>query len=262
MNDATRTAVDLSRKIDARLETVWDILSTPEGFSTWLGGEVTFSLDVGSPFEAKFPQFQTVIKGEVLEVDPAAHRIALSWGMESGPHAAHFPASSSRVELSVTAEDGGSRVQIRHTALPTAKEAGDHEAGWKFHFSRLALFANRQDLSETLGAALDAWFAAWNETDPGARADLLARCCATDVEFRDDYTEAAGRDLLSLHIGNTQQFMPGWRIESSGPVVICRGEALAPWRYSGPDGVTVEGTNHVTASPDGTLHRVTGFTAS
>ena len=254
-----QTLVDISRTIDARLDTVWDIISTPEGFSKWMGGDVTFASDVGSPFEGRFPQFQTVIRGEVLEFDSGAHRIALSWGIETGPQAAYFPAASSRVELSLTAEAPGTLIQVRHSALPTAKEAGDHEAGWRFNLSRLSLIANREDLSATLGPAMDAWFAAWNETDSERRAELLARCCAPDIEFRDEYTEASGRDLLSLHIGNSQRFRPGWRIESAGPVVICRGEALCPWRYTGPEGAAVEGTNHVTATPDGTISRVTGF---
>jgi len=58
-----QTLVDISRTIDARLDTVWGVVSTPEGFSKWMGGDVTFASEVGSAFAGKFPQFQTVIRG-------------------------------------------------------------------------------------------------------------------------------------------------------------------------------------------------------
>ena len=262
MTDATDMIVDLTRKIDARVETVWGIVSTPEGFGAWMGGQVSFTPQPGSPFEANFPQFQTIIRGEVLEFDPAEHRMALSWGAAEGPQAATFPAGSSRLELSFTPDGDGTLARVLHTSLPSEQEAEGHEAGWKFHLSRLSLQANRQDLTETLGEKLDAWFAAWNETDGDARDALLHSCCAKDVEFRDEYADARGRELLSMHIGNTQQFMPGFSITSTGPAVVCRGEALVPWSSTGPDGGTFEGTNHVTARPDGTITRVTGFFAA
>lgn len=261
MNETAQTLVDLSRRIDARIETVWRIISTPDGFGAWMGGEVRFEPAAGSEFIADFRQFDTVIRGEVLELDASDHRIALSWGVESGPQAATFPPGSSRVEISLTAEDDGTRARLVHSSLPSVEEAEGHEAGWRFHLSRLSLQANRTDLSESLGPSIDAWFRAWGEPDPDARAALLLECCAEDVAFRDEYAEAAGRELLSVHIGRTQQFMPGFSIRASGPAVVCRGEALVPWESPGPDGTTFHGTNHVAARPDGTITRVTGFFA-
>ncbi|MFV1987090.1 MAG: SRPBCC domain-containing protein [Gemmatimonadota bacterium] len=262
MTEAGIVRVDLSKKIDAHVETVWAIVSTPEGFGAWMGGQVTFSPEPGSPFEAAFPQFQTVIKGEVLEIEPGTHRIVLSWGVESGPQADTLPPGSSRLEVSCEAEGDGTIARIVHGELPTREEAEGHEAGWRFHLSRLALQANRQDLSKNLGPSIDAWFAAWNETDSEARAALLASCCSEDVTFRDEYAEASGRELLSAHIGNTQMFMPGFSIAAAGPAVVCRGEALVPWTGSGPGAMAVSGTNHVSARPDGTITRVTGFYAA
>lgn len=261
MNDTAQLLVDLSRRIDARVETVWRIISTADGFGAWMGGRVRFEPVAGSEFVAEFPQFQTVIRGEVLEHDDAAHRIALSWGVESGPQAETFGPGTSRVEISLTPDGDGTRARLVHSSLPSAQEARNHEAGWRFHLSRLSLQANRADLADSLGPSVDAWFRAWGETDPDARDALLRECCAEDIEFRDEYAEASGRELLSVHIGNTQQFMPGFSIRGTGPAVVCRGEALVPWESSGPDGTAFRGTNHVVARPDGTITRVTGFFA-
>jgi len=261
MSDTEQTIVDLTRYIDARVDTVWRILSTPEGFGAWMGGEVRFDAAPGSEFIARFPQFQTVIRGEVLEMDARARRIALSWGVEAGPQAATLPVGSSRLEISLSPEGHGTRARLVHSSLPSADEARNHEAGWRFHLSRLSLQANRTDLAATLGPAVDAWFAAWNEDDGDARDALLLECCAEDVEFRDEYAEATGRDLLATHIGNTRQYMPGFSIRATGPIVVCRGEALVPWESTGPGGTSIAGTNHLVARPDGTILRVTGFVA-
>jgi uncharacterized protein YndB with AHSA1/START domain len=261
MTDMTGILIDLSKQIDAHVDTVWGIVSTPEGFGAWMGGQVSFDTAIGSPFEANFPQFQTVIRGEVLEFDAAAHRFVLTWGVEAGPQAETLPAGSSRLELSFESEGLGTIARIVHSDLPTAGEAEGHEAGWKFHLSRLSLQANRQDLSTNLGPSVDAWFAAWNETDADARAALLAQSCAEDVTFRDEYTESSGRDLLAMHIGNSQHFMPGFSIRAAGPIIVCRGEAMVPWEATGPGGMALAGTNHIVALADGTITRVTGFQA-
>ena len=257
--EGSGTLAEHSVLIEARVETVWAIVSDPAGFSEWLQGTARFSPEPGSPFEIDFPRFQTAVRGEVLECDAARHRFAVTWGVESGAQAETFPVGSSKLELWLSSEAGGTRAHVRHSALPSETEARNHEAGWRFHMSRLALFANRADLSASLGPSLESWFGAWNETDAEARSALLARCCAPDVEFRDEYTSLRGRDLLGLHIGNTQHFIPGWRIEASGTPRICRGEALASWGATGPEAQRFTGTHHLVADPDGTLRRVTSF---
>lgn len=264
-----RTLAEHSVLIAARIETVWGIVSDPDRFGDWLQGRAAFAPEPGSDFEIDFPQFETRIRGEVLEYEPERHRFVVSWGVASGPQAATLPIGSSKVELWLVSEEGGTRAHVRHSALPSEKEARDHEAGWRFHLSRLSLFANRADLEASLGPALAAFYGAWNEPDPEARTGLLARCCAPDVTYRDEYASLEGRDLLGLHMGNTQRFIPGWRIERTGEPRICRGEALVDWRAGGETlerpagGETLErrtgGTHHLVVDPDGTLRRITAF---
>ncbi len=262
-SDRNRTgrAVKLSVEIEAGPDTVWGMLEDPERFSVWMGGRVTFEPRVGSPFRAEFPSYQTVISGEVVAHDRKARHLALTWGPESGPQAAGFPAASSRVEFRVGAAGEGCRVDLHHTGFPSDTLAGEHDAGWRFHLSRMDLIANRTDLSAGLKKTLPAWFAAWNEPDDGTRLDALRACCLENLEFRDAWAVARGVERLNVHIANCHRFMPGWKIEETGDVRICRGEALVGWRSTGPGG-PVQGLNHVRATPKGMLRRVTGFDAS
>jgi len=254
--------VDLTREIAASPETVWSILTNPESFSAWMDGIVTFEPAVGSPFRAEFPNFHTVISGEVVSLDNEELHLGMTWGVESGAHAEVLPAGSSLVEFRVRHADGGCTVEVRHSQLPSEEAARQQKDGWTFHLSRMALRANRADLEVGLERSLAGWFAAWNEQDGEARLETLRACCAEDVQFSDDWTTATGVDLLNLHISNCFMYMPGWKLEPTGDVSICRGEALVGWRGVGQGGDSMEGINHMTADPDGTIRRVAGFHAA
>ena len=123
------------------------------------------------------------------------------------------------------------------------------------------LYANRADLEADLERTLTGWFSAWNEPDDATRLGTRQAFCADEIEFRDDWTVAGGIELLNQHISMCLMLMPGSRLEPTGEVRICRGEALAGWCRLGPNGAELTGFNHVSAARDGTLRRVTGFPA-
>lgn len=264
MDDATADTdrdtppVELSHPIAASPATVWDILTDPGRFSAWMQGEVTFEARPGSAIRAVFSNFGIVMGGEIRTVDADARRLELTWGTESGPQAAESPAGSTLLAFEVRAEGTGSRLELRHTGLPSARAAREQEGGWRFQLSRLDLAANRADLTAGLERTLPEWLAAWNEKDDEKRMAALRRCCADDITFRDDWTGLGGIDLLGAHIANCHRYMPGYTLEHTGDVRVCRGEALVGWRADGPGGPT-EGFNHIRADPDGTIRRVTGF---
>jgi len=260
LNDSdTDALVDLSVVIEASPETVWGIVSTPEGFAGWMEGTAAFEPRVGSPLKAEFPNFGIVMSGEIPIYDADTKRIAFTWGVESGPQAESFPAGSSLVEVRVLDDPEGCRVHLRNTQLPAGDTVEKHASGWRFCLSRMALHANRDDLGGALQRTLAGWFAAWNEPDDAARLETLRGCCADDVTFRDEWTVAEGVELLNLHIGNSHRFMPGWRLEAAGDPRIYRGEVLFDWRAVGSDAEDVIGTNHARVAADGTLRRVVGF---
>ena len=153
MSDANAQAggaVEASIFIEARPQTVFSILSDPKRFSSWLDGEASFQPEPGSPFSIRFPQFSTVIEGELVEF-VQDEKIAFTWGVSEGHQAEWLPPGSTRLELVLTSEGSGTRVTLTHSGLPTDEEVQQHTAGWRFHLSRLQLFANRSHLTETLG---------------------------------------------------------------------------------------------------------------
>ncbi len=253
--------VELALDVEASPGTVWRILTTPDLFAMWMQAAVDFGPDEGSPFRAHFPAFRTVVTGEIVTLDPDARHLELTWGVESGPQQGVFPPGSSRVVFRVLESEAGCRVELEHSRLPSVELAREHRQGWHFHLDRLALRANRADLESGLERTLSEWFAAWNDSDEATRLATLVACCAEGVEFRDDWTSLRGTEALSAHIGMYFNYVPGWMLERTGEVRICRGEALVGWRSAGPDGQSVTGTNHVRADCDGTIRRVTGFQA-
>lgn len=256
--DQGTPAVEISHPIAAGADTVWNILTDPARFSAWMQGDVTFDLRPGSPFRAVFANYGITMSGEIRTVDPVARCFVLTWGAESGPQADEYPAGSSLLSLRVHQDGAGSRLELRHSGLPSARAAQEQESGWYFQLSRLDLMANRTDLAAGLDRTLPEWIAAWNEQDEEERLAALRRSCADDITFRDDWTGLSGIGLLSMHIANCHRYMPGYALEHTGDVRICRGEALVGWRATGPGGAS-EGFNHVQADPDGTIRRVTGF---
>jgi uncharacterized protein YndB with AHSA1/START domain len=257
-NALSRGSVELSIFIQARPETVFSILTEPERLGAWMNGAAAFEPSVGSAFSIRFPQFDTVVAGEVLEL--VLHkRVAFSWGVSEGPQAETVPAGSTRVEFALVPEGEGTRLTLTHSGFEMEEERVKHEAGWRFHGSRLSLLANRADLTAAMGRLAEAYFGAWNEMDAEARAKRLEACCSEDVAFKDEYAALEGRNKLSLHIGNTQKYQAGVLVQD-GDVVICRGEALLPWKIVDEEGrVAYRGMNHMVVAPQGLVRRVTGF---
>lgn len=255
----TRGLVERSILIEARPETVFSILSDAERFSGWLDGLASFEASPGSPFLIRFPQFSTVIEGKVVEVVPD-ERITFTWGVSEGPQAEWLPTGSTRVEVVLAPEGPATRVTLTHSGLPTDQEVKQHNLGWRFHLSRLSLYANRSYLEDVLTSTLEAYFRAWSEADPEARKKLLESCCAEDIEVKDEYAAFSGRDLLSEHIGNSLNFVPNTTIYQNGEVRICRGEALIPWHVLDREGEELfTGINYALMSADGLIQRVVGF---
>ena len=254
--------LEMQREMEARPETVWEILTTAELFGAWMDGQAAFEPRVGSPFRIEFPQYQIVITGEVVECDPESYQFGLTWGHESGHNADVLPPGSTLLEFNLQGISQGTRVNLRHSQLPSDTIRQELDGGWRFHLSRLDLRANRQDLEPALRTSLDQWFSAWNDRDEATRMESLRSCCSEDVVFRDDWTSMQGVELLSLHISNCFRFMPGWELKPTGDVRICRGEALVGWTSLGPGGSEVRGHNHVQVDLDGTIRRVVGFQAS
>ncbi len=60
------------------------------------------------------------------------------------------------------------------------------------------------------------YIAAWNETDPGTRRELIARTWAEDGSYLDPLMSGEGHDGINAMIGAAQTQFPGYRFRRTG----------------------------------------------
>ncbi len=107
---------------------------------------------------------------------------------------------------------------------------------------------------------IGAYGEAWVEPDPARRLALLERAWATDAVYCDPLAYVEGRQALADHIGQTQDAMPGSRIEVTAEAARHHDSAHFPWAMRGPDGATVmTGFDVCQLDGDGRITRLTGF---
>lgn len=63
---------------------------------------------------------------------------------------------------------------------------------------------------------IDQYIAAWNETNPGARRELIARTWTADGSYLDPLLSGPGYDGIDAMIGGVQSQFPGYRFRRVG----------------------------------------------
>jgi uncharacterized protein YndB with AHSA1/START domain len=130
--------------VKAPLERVYEYFTRPEAIVRWMGEYALvepepggrFMLDVrGSP-----------VRGRYLELEPP-RRLLISWGYAGSEH---LPPGASTVEVRLTADQGGTRVELEHRDLP-AQEKPDHGRGWTHYLVRLQTAAAGGDAGADSG---------------------------------------------------------------------------------------------------------------
>ena len=111
-----------------------------------------------------------------------------------------------------------------------------------------------------LTATVDTYLAAWNETDPARRAELVEQVWAPDGTLTDPPLAASGHAGISDMHGALQGQFPGHRFRRTSGVDEHHGFARYGWELVGPDGaVALAGTDVGRLAEDGRLHSITGF---
>jgi uncharacterized protein YndB with AHSA1/START domain len=118
--------------IAAPPELVWPYWLEPARLVQWMGSDVEIDPRPGGALVVRYAN-GAVMRGEVVELTEP-HRIVLTWGWED-PAEAVGPGMS-RVEVSLDAVGGGTRVRVRHTGLPIGERDG-HAEGWDYFLGRL-----------------------------------------------------------------------------------------------------------------------------
>ena len=106
-------------------------LVEPAKIVSWMGVGAVFDARPGGMVRIDVTPGNTV-GGEVIEIVKPG-RVVYSWGWEGGET---VPPGSSRVEITLTPERGGTRLRLVHSGLaPSAAER--HERGWTHYVERL-----------------------------------------------------------------------------------------------------------------------------
>jgi uncharacterized protein YndB with AHSA1/START domain len=245
--------LDRTIHIDAPPAVVFQYFTDDARWASWWGKGSSIEPTPGGKVYIRHPNAVEIV-GEVIEVTPPS-KIVFTYGFPAGQP---IPAGASRVTIALAPERRGTRLDLRHEFADAA--ARDmHVQGWRY---QLSVFANvvLDALHSNAASTVDAWFAAWGETDAAARRRALDAIAAPDVAFRDRYSLVDGVPDLDAHIAGAQRFMPGVRLTRSGDVRHCQGTVVAPWTAAGPDGAAINsGMNVFTLSGDGKITAATGL---
>jgi uncharacterized protein YndB with AHSA1/START domain len=127
-------------RIAASPETVFTFFTDPVKLASWKGRSADLDPRPGGIFLVDF-NGRDVAEGEFVELDPP-NRIVLTWGWRGEGHP--VPPGSSRVEITLTPEGGGTLLRLIHSGLPEGTE-GLHEEGWDMYLPRLVVVVTGGD---------------------------------------------------------------------------------------------------------------------
>jgi uncharacterized protein YndB with AHSA1/START domain len=124
--------------IDAPPELVYEYFTRPEAIVSWMGEYALLEAEPGGRFVIDIRG--TPVRGHFLELDPP-RRLLISWGYAGS---GYLPPGASTVEIRLTADSGGTRVELQHRDLPTGQQPG-HASGWTHYLARLEIAASGRD---------------------------------------------------------------------------------------------------------------------
>lgn len=119
----------VQRTLEARPDTVWDVLVTEPGL--WLGAGAAARFEVGARYEAPGDDTSPAASGEIRVVKPG-HRLRMTW------QPAEWTAPA-RLQLTVSpASSGRTRLQVHLERLPDAAAREDLRERWRETLERIA----------------------------------------------------------------------------------------------------------------------------
>lgn len=116
--------------IAAQPEQVFDYFTQAEAIVRWMGDYAVLDPRPGGEFTLDINGVP--VRGRYVEVEPP-RRLVISWGHAGSER---LPPGSSTLEVTLTAEGGGTTVRIDHRDLPDL-EARQHAIGWQHFLERL-----------------------------------------------------------------------------------------------------------------------------
>lgn len=109
-------------------------------------------------------------------------------------------------------------------------------------------------------AAVDAYLATWNETDPGRRQAGIARAWEAAGRYRDPLMASEGHAGIDAMLAGVQARFPGFVLKRTSPVDSHNDWVRFAWSLGPAAGpAVVEGVDFCALAPDGRLASVVGF---
>jgi uncharacterized protein YndB with AHSA1/START domain len=134
----TAEPVTATVHINAPPERVYEYFTRPEAIIRWIGDYALLEPEPGGQFALDIKGAH--VRGRFLLLDPP-HRLLISWGYASSDR---LPPGASTVEVRLSADRGGTRVELEHRDLPPGERPG-HASGWTHYFARLRVAAPGHD---------------------------------------------------------------------------------------------------------------------
>ena len=112
----------------------------------------------------------------------------------------------------------------------------------------------------TTADVIQAYGAAWGETDATKRRALLEQCWGDDALYCDPVADGRGRDALDQFIAAMHAQQPGARIELTSGIDQHHNQVRFSWAFIAADGSRpIEGIDAGEIGPDGRLSRIVGY---
>lgn len=106
---------------------------------------------------------------------------------------------------------------------------------------------------------VDRYIAAWNETDPERRRELIARTWTAEGRYLDPLMAGDGHDGIDAMIAGVQSQFPGYRFRRTGDIDAHHDRIRFAWQLGPEGGLPLAGGLDVGVIADGRLAAITGF---
>ena len=147
MTETVLTPVVCTVEIAAPRERIFELFTTPDRLVAWWPEAATLEAREGGELHLEFPQGD--VSGRITRFEPPG-ALGFTWVRSAAPEV------ETHVEVELTElEDGGTRVELRHTGWESVPEEqvaewrGMHEAGWNHFLSCLKDLAEGRPVDKT-----------------------------------------------------------------------------------------------------------------
>jgi uncharacterized protein YndB with AHSA1/START domain len=132
--------LELSLHIAADPDTVFPYFTDPARYVRWMGTIAVVDPVPGGTYRVRMRD-GIEASGRFLDIDPPK-RVVFTFGWTH--EQAVVTPGSTRVEVTLEPEGGGTRVVLRHHGLP-ADQTREHRSGWDLYLARLRRAATGDD---------------------------------------------------------------------------------------------------------------------